>query len=240
MNTVFSYIKIELDRVTKMSVFWFSDDVKNHSLTDQSSSICHHSKVCSTLDAQGTELQERCRISGISWRLCSLPNGLQVLLRELDMSVAGKWLDCQTVSIDQLTSKWGETPHRDPRTQPRGAPGPVCCCSLVYLRLQLDGVKFCYKAQMDSSSLPLAWSIVIAAPPFCGLWEISQSLKQLWSSFPGSLNPAWSTEPQTATVCTQMWQCCTYYHGASACFTSSCCWCEISFLGPLLSKKFLW
>lgn len=33
------------------------------------------------------------------------------------MSVAGKWLDCQTVSIDQLTSKWGETPHRDPRTQ---------------------------------------------------------------------------------------------------------------------------
>lgn len=108
------------------------------------------------------------------------------------MSVAGKWLDCQTVSTDQLTSKRGEAPHRDPGTQPRGASGPVCCRSLVHLLLQLDGVKFCYKTEMDSSSLPLAWSIVSAAPPFCGLREISQSLKQLWSSFPGSLNPAWS------------------------------------------------
>ena len=119
-------------------------------------------------------------------------------------SVAGKWLDCQTVSIDQLTSKWGKILHRDPRKQPCGVSGPTGCCSLVYLLLQLDGVKFCYKTQMNSSSLPLAWSTVSAAPPSCGLQEISQSLKQLWSSFPGFLNPAWSPEPQTATVCIQM------------------------------------
>lgn len=175
----------------------FRSNIKNHYLMDQNPTICRSSKVCPNAQTHVAQSSESSRVSGISWCLCSSPNGSALLLRELKQCQRGREMMGPSQPIVPPTSNSGETQPcpKDPRAGLTAVSSShLLSCLLCYScssrtevcskskqRAPLLPVGYDRRAPARNILSPAAWQCPNPEAPRALPWDPCFMLHSLWA-----------------------------------------------------------